>query len=83
MSVGGRVIEVVVDPKTGDLWVNTDDHGDLCAVYVKPQEPVRVGDALWWQGGWAFWTPQDRSRADVKIERTSYSGVSRPKGDRL
>jgi hypothetical protein len=82
--VGGSIKEIIPDAG-GDLWVNcagTDcERGMECAVYIAATaEPLAVGDWFWWQGDWAYWTPKDRSRTDVKLKRTSYSGVSRPRG---
>lgn len=82
--VGGEVKEIIA---VGDkLWVNVrgtrTEAGQECAIYVKPTDDamnVCVGDTLWWQGGWALWTPKDRSREDVKIPRIGYSGVRRPR----
>lgn len=85
MSVGGRVVEVIrieefegVTENGPALWVDTYDDRTHCAVYVDAVEPVEPGDWLWWQAGYAYWTPRDKSRSDVKIPRRSYSGVSRP-----
>lgn len=41
------------------------------------------GDQVWWQGVWAFWTPTTGEFVDNKIERLSYSGMSRPTRARL
>jgi len=60
--VGGTVIEVV--PEAGRVWLNVRDiyhPNDTCAVYVErnPQSVlITPGDALWWQGGFCYWTPQ-------------------------
>lgn len=82
--VGGKVIEII---KLEDrIWLNCQDdwppkHPDQCAIYVKrnaDSEAVAVGDGLWWQGGYAMWTPTDRRFVDRKIPRIGFSGVNRP-----
>ena len=35
--------------------------------------PLVAGDGIWWQERFAFWTPADKSREDVFIERIGYS----------
>lgn len=83
--VGGIIIDIV---KVNDAkwWVNCVETGlgsgagkSTCAIYLDPRgEPVEVGDSLWWQGGYAFWTPDNRSRADVRLPRIGFSGVKHP-----
>lgn len=84
MSVGGTVVDVVV-VRPDKVWVNTIDRADLmhggctCAVYCNPlHERIEVGDSLWWQGGWCFWTPRTRERSDVKLPKIGFSGVNHP-----
>lgn len=89
MSVGGLIIDIVeIHPHR--WWVNTIDRYDLqhsgddpqqrtCAVYVDPQrEPLKVGDQLWWQSSFCFWTPADNSRKDVRLMKIGFSGVPHP-----
>lgn len=102
--VGGVVIEVCEHPTDRfKLYVNCADRAysgqrkpDECAIYVErneTSEQIQVGDALWWQGQSAMWTPQkNRVSAkeanrlelrcgvdfDVKIPRIGYSGVAHP-----
>ena len=93
MSVGGEVIGIVrcIDR----IWVNTLDASNTeCATYVErneTSEKIQPGDALWWQGREAMWTPE-RNRAytgehpkrksgvdyDIRIPRIGYSGVKEP-----
>lgn len=83
--VGGIVIEVI---DCGDrVWVNCRDRKrpETCAVYVERNAKalcIRVNDAIWWQGGWVFWTQFDEhgmvGKEDVRIERVGFSGVNRP-----
>jgi len=78
MSVGGLVIEVVKISEE-KVWINTDDKGDKCAVYVNPKgNEIKPGDYLWWHGD-CYWTPKDKSQIEVELPKLSYSGVSRPK----
>jgi len=81
--VGGTIIDIV---KVSDhkWWVNCADNlkrqrPDQCAIYLDPiGEPVEVGDALWWQGAHAMWTPAAGGRSDVKLPRIGFSGVAHP-----
>lgn len=85
--VGGIVIEVA--------WRGADDrvfmdcrstrYRDTCAIYVErnaDSEQIEVGDRIWWQGGFAFWTPSDESRVEVRIPRRGCSGVTLERGGR-
>lgn len=60
-------------------------HCSDCAIYVERTDKslcIEPGDSLWWQSGWAMWTPRGGSRfgghADIRIEKVSGSGVCRP-----
>lgn len=94
--VGGEVIDVV--RCLDRVWVNTIEPqrpNQPCAIYVERNEAserIQPGDALWWQGRYAMWTPAENrvpmgSRPDhrggidydVRIPRVGYSGVSEPK----
>jgi hypothetical protein len=98
--VGGTVIEVV-DLAT-QVYVNCADKprgrakADECAIYVErtaESEKIEIGDAIWWQGRVAYWTPcQNRVSAqeagrrgrrcgtdfDIAIPKLGYSGVKHP-----
>lgn len=81
MSVGGRVVEVIV--LQDRVWVNTREpsSGDECAIYVErtaKSRSISEGDSLWWQGRHAMWTPKNRAFFDMELERIGYSGVPRP-----
>lgn len=85
MSVGGRVVETIVLPDK--VWVNTREpqSGDECAIYVERTNESRTitpGDSLWWQSGWAFWTPRNRAFSDYRLNRIGFSGVSRPEAEK-
>lgn len=83
--VGGRVIEVCDIPGRTELWVDTADFQqgrkkpETCSVLVErneDSEKIQIGDKLWWQGGFCYWTPQDESRVEVKIKKVGGSGVT-------
>jgi len=99
--VGGTVVETI---HTSDrVWVNcreqygkSEKHFDECAIYVERNEKslaIAPGDCVWWQEGWAMWTPK-KNRVpedegghlrcgedyDIKIDRIGCSGVGRPEG---
>lgn len=90
--VGGTVIEVV-DLAT-KVYINCVDKprgrkkADECAIYVErnsDSEQIDIGDIIWWQGQFAYWTPLNNLVCgrgyDIKIPRIGYSGVSRPNSD--
>lgn len=94
--VGGTVIEVCnAEHRTDAIYVDTADKpagrtkADTCAIYVErtpESEKIEIGDGLWWQGEWAYWTPQKNRKPggecgvdfDIKIQRIGYSGVTLP-----
>ena len=59
--VGGTVIETI--ELYDRVWINVKDDRDLspnCAIYVEKDDKARCvseGDAIWWQSGYAMWTP--------------------------
>jgi hypothetical protein len=80
--VGGKIIEVRDDRRAGTtrLWVmdNRPPH-DEAAIYVETQAEMPVaGDAVWWQGRSAMWTPADRRFVDRVLPRIGYSFTPRP-----
>lgn len=87
--VGGTVIETI--ELEDRVWINTKDHGDTCAIYVKAcakARSVAEGDTVWWQGNMAMWTPVclkylgdarvGGKHYDIQLRRIGYSGVKRP-----
>lgn len=73
--VGGIVINIV---KLDDCtWINCMDRTyseQTCAIRVKDAKEMKVGDALWWQGSRAMWTPKpDDGREDIVLDRVGYS----------
>lgn len=81
--VGGTIIDIV-KVRDDKWWVNcvetfTRRVPEQCAIYVNPlHERLDVGDGFWWHGDFAYWTPRDRSRVDVKLPRIGLSGVVHP-----
>lgn len=93
--VGGIVTETVW--LADRIWIGCVDadenrHGK-CAIYVErnqQSEKIKPGDSVWWQGGFAMWTPLDNKGKtgnksgvdyDIRIPRIGSSGVSRPPVD--
>lgn len=92
--IGGVVIETLVVDSTR-VWINTQDYNHTerrflrgtCAIYVEntpESRAVSEGDLLWWQGGFAYWTPKRKQDGktvgpiEVRLKRRGYSGVKRP-----
>ena len=90
--VGGKVSEICCHPTIPDrYWVNAMNRPykevEYCAIYVvknADSDKIEIGDSIWWQGGYAYWTPQNSNREkcgvdyDIKIPRIGFSGVSNP-----
>lgn len=90
--IGGTVLEIIVLPDR--VWINCveDNSESKCAIYVESNEKSKAitpGDGVWWQGGWAMWTPykirgskdpkfKSGKDFDIKMPRIGCSGVSRP-----
>jgi hypothetical protein len=84
--IGGKVIETI-DCRE---WLSTEQRflRSTCAIYVERDAKARTvaeGDSVWWQGGFAMWTPANfhpngRSGIDfdIKLRKIGYSGVARP-----
>ena len=99
--VGGTVLEVCDHPTDRHkIYVNVGERPykriEECAIYVERNansEKIELGDALWWQGNFAMWTPQTNRVADseaerrklkcgvdydIQIPRIGFSGVNHP-----
>jgi len=79
MSVGGRVIEVIVQNER--VYIDTNDGSYDCAIFVERDEnseQVKSGDTVWWQGREAYWTTADVKVVERVLKRRGYSGVKRP-----
>lgn len=88
--IGGRVIEICNVPNRPDvLFVNVADRPyskiETCGVLVENNETSRkieIGDAMWWQCGYCYWTPQGTCGGktgidyDIAIPKRSGSGVT-------
>jgi len=74
--VGGTIIKIAREPDNILLTVQGkgSEHNDVsCIRVVLTDLPLAVGDSIWWQDRKALWTPADRSREDVPIERIGFS----------
>ena len=87
--IGGTVIEVIQLPDK--VWINCEENNSSsqCAIYVERNAKslcVERSDQIWWQGGWAMWTPysykqgtgKDGKDFDIKLPRIGFSGVVKP-----
>jgi hypothetical protein len=92
--IGGTVIEVV-DLAT-KVYINVAERPynkiETCAIYVERNEnseKIEIGDQIWWQGGFAMWTPAKNRNPnleklkcgvdyDIQIQRVGFSGVNPP-----
>lgn len=90
--IGGIVLETIVQERR--VWVNTVEREECsnskCAVYVERSansERIKPGDSLWWQGGFAMWTPYENKGKtgnksgvdyDIRIPKIGFSGVGKP-----
>lgn len=97
--VGGNVREVLL--REDRIYVNCGEvgstHHNRCAIYIERSEQsenVKIGDAMWWQGRNALWTPQEYNgplcggfadgqgtQWDISLPRIGYSGVHHPAQD--
>ncbi len=80
--VGGTVFETITVEDKGRVWINCEDKGDKCAIYVEDTAAARCvepGDSIWWQGEWALWSPRSCAFRDYKLKRIGESGVKKPK----
>lgn len=63
--VGGKVIEIADVPGRPEaIYVDVRDKNDTCAILVERNENserIQIGDSLWWQSGYAMWTPQENA----------------------
>ena len=85
--IGGTVIETIETPDK--IWINCreDQSTSECAIYVEKTAKSRTvseGDAIWWQGETAMWTPKTRAgetvgkKSDITLRRIGSSGAKRP-----
>lgn len=83
--IGGKIIEVRSDRKKFGypgvecdclrIWCIDSRTYEECIVYVaKVVLPIKPGDSIWWQGGYAYWTPEGgHTHTDVRIKKLGYS----------
>lgn len=91
--IGGIVLQTIVFDDR--VWVDTVEREEYCngtcAVYVERNEnsdKIKPGDSLWWQGGFAMWTPYENKgksgnrggiHYDIQIPKIGFSGACKPK----
>lgn len=52
---------------------------DTCCVYTDglrvdgTKAALAVGDSLWWQCGYCYWTPRTKHESDVRLKKIGYS----------
>jgi hypothetical protein len=70
--VGGKVIGVI--RKNGETLLHVQDKADTCAVRCSEVRTdtgapvkVRLGDAVWWQGRFVYWTPKGTAAAGPRF----------------
>lgn len=78
--VGGVVINIVRQSES--TWIQCMDRtysDQTCAIRVRDAKEMKIGDALWWQGNRAYWTPKpDNGQEDIVLERVGYSHSNIP-----
>jgi len=87
--IGGIVTQVIVLPDR--VWINCveEQSTSKCAIYVERDErseKVKPADTVWWQGGFAMWTPYEYKQGsgkfgidyEIKLNRIGFSGVAKP-----
>jgi hypothetical protein len=78
--VGGEVINIVRQSQS--TWIQCMDRtysDQTCAIRVRDAKEMKIGDALWWQGNRAYWTPKpDNGQEDIVLERVGYSHSNVP-----
>lgn len=77
--VGGTISDVMrLWPHKWWVEVIDRDTGDKAGLYLDPKGMlVSMGDSLWWQERWCFWSPPGAAW-DIKLPKLSTSGVERP-----
>ena len=74
--VGGMIIALAEGEQGIIVTVGEQPYGNLqtlCVEVARTNHRLGLGDTLWWQGKYAYWTPADGSQSDVRIPRLSYS----------
>lgn len=73
--IGGKVVDVWIWEGNCVSTVVQDNQKCLEVRLHKDENSLLIlrGDSLWWQSNYAYWTPDDRTLTDVKIERIGYS----------
>lgn len=78
--VGGEVIGIARSAESTLLNVIDQDYGTTCAIRIIERRrdsgaPITIGlgDAIWWQGQDAMWTPKDLTERDIHLPRIGFS----------
>lgn len=93
--IGGTVVKTKV--LKDRVWINCEEDNSTsqCAIYVEKNPKslcIEPGDSVWWQGGYALWTPYfNRNKPagkggkdyDIRIPKIGFSGVAEPKDNNL
>ena len=77
---GGTVVET--KGNDGYIEIEVEDAGQKLTIRLETNEDsksIRKGDAIWWQGRKAYWTPTSLQgyRDDIEIPRIGYSRQSK------
>lgn len=82
--IGGTVVEIIEETERIFLNVQSEVYPtDHSAIYVerdKDSERIELGDTIWWQGRFAYWSNQSGSETRRAIRKVSGSGVAHPEG---
>ena len=75
--VGGIIEEIVavaVDGRVAVLVRGTGtEQSDRVGLNLRTYEKLEVGDQLWWQSRFAYWTPNDKRAHDIPLSRMGYT----------
>lgn len=85
--VGGIVTKTI--QQQDRVWIDCEEEQSTskCAIYVERNansDRIKAGDSIWWQGGFALWTPSERKGNrcgkdyDIRIPKIGFSGVGVP-----
>jgi len=71
--IGGTVVGIAVTKGCTRLVVKSNVHqGDRCIVYADPGHKFALGDRVWWQGRWIYWSRKGKFN-DVRVGKIGNS----------
>jgi len=90
--IGGIVIGIktLADRVLVNCVDENESRNDKCSIYVERNEQsarIKPGDLIWWQGGFAMWTPYEKKGkagnkegvdCDVRIPKIGFSFSVKP-----